>query len=100
MAADARQEVTPPTSIPVFQQSAASSTYARGWQAKTIGVHPFVWHNGQTLAYTVFNGLFLVDGWSITILTNVDIQEQTPRLDFAHSVIAGICANAATTSSC
>ena len=92
--------VTPPTSIPVFQQSGASSTYAMGWQAETIGVHPFVWHNGQTLAYTAFNGLFLDDGWSITILTNVDVQEQTPLLDFAHSVIAGICANAATTSSC
>ena len=91
---------TPPASVPVFQQSGASSTYAMGWQAETVGVHPFVWHNGQTLAYTSFNGMFLDDGWSIAILTNVDIQEPTPLLDFAHSVIAGICANAATTSSC
>ena len=99
-AAQWAEMTTPPASVPVFQQSAVSSTYAMGWQAETIGVHPFVWHNGQTLAYTAFNGQFLDDGWSITILANVDIQEPTPLLDFAHSVIAGICANAATTSSC
>ena len=99
-AAQWAEMTTPPASVPVFQQAGVSSTYAMGWQAETIGVHPFVWHNGQTLAYTAFNGMFLDDGWSITILTNVDIQEQTPLLDFAHSVIAGICANAATTSSC
>lgn len=99
-AAQWAEMTTPPASVPVLQQSGVSSTYAMGWQAETIGVHPFLWHNGQTLAYTAFNGQFFDDGWSITILTNVDIQEPTPLLDFAHSVIAGICGNAATTSSC
>jgi CubicO group peptidase (beta-lactamase class C family) len=91
---------TPPVGVPDPQNAGAPSTYAMGWATASVPGHQFVWHNGQTLAYTAFNGLFLDDGFSVSVLTNVDIQENTPFLDFAGQLIQTICAASTTASTC
>jgi len=94
------QMITPPQSIPVFQQAGANSAYAMGWVRDQIGKHPFVWHNGQTLAYTAFNGMFEDDGFSVSILMNVDVQESTPLQALGYALLEGICGSVATAASC
>jgi CubicO group peptidase (beta-lactamase class C family) len=91
--------LTPPA-VPYFQSSIPSD-YGMGLvQGGTLAGHPFVWHNGQTISYTSFNGVFTDDGFSIAILTNFQIQEQAPLLNFAQTLIESICNSAATASSC
>lgn len=92
--------MTPPASIPVYKQAGSSSKYAMGWVRDTVSGRPFAWHNGETLAYTSFNGVFLDDGFSVSLLTNVDIQENTPLFQFAVSLIEAICTSPSTASSC
>jgi CubicO group peptidase (beta-lactamase class C family) len=54
--------VTPPN---------ASSQYGMGWWRTTQLGRPFVLHDGKTASYTAFNGMFLDNGFSIAIATNV-----------------------------
>ncbi|GGC84789.1 hypothetical protein GCM10011396_35140 [Undibacterium terreum] len=90
--------VMPPATVPVFQQAPTASPYAMGWIRNSLAGHPFVWHNGKTYAYTAFNGMFLDDGFSVSVLTNVDIQEDTPLLAFSTKLIQAVCA--ASPASC
>ena len=92
--------VTPPASIPVYQQAGAMSAYAMGWVRGMAFGHPVIMHNGQTFAYSAFNGAFLDNGFSLTILTNTDMQVNTSLDSFAASLIQTICTSAATASSC
>jgi CubicO group peptidase (beta-lactamase class C family) len=95
--------VTPPAGVPDFQQAGVPSYYAMGWVRANTGGHPLIWHNGGTFAYTAFNGMFLDDGFSISILTNVDhanAEQGTPMLPFAVSIVEAICSNSATASNC
>lgn len=95
--------VTPPVSIPVYQLAGTYSSYAMGWIRSTAAGHPFIWHNGETLAYTAFNGMFLDDGFSISILTNIDgadAAQGAPMLPFAVSLIQAICSSASTAANC
>jgi hypothetical protein len=79
--------VTPP--------STSSSAYAMGWIRTTELDRPFVWHNGGIAGATAYNGLFLDDGFSLSILTN-----GTPPQDisqFAELVIQEVCTASPTT---
>jgi len=49
----------------------ASSQYGMGWWRTTQLGRPFVLHDGKTASYTAFNGMFLDNGFSIAIATNV-----------------------------
>lgn len=65
------------------------SDYAMGWVlGKEVG-HPFVWHNGETYAYTASNGMFLDDGFSVALLTNGAVNEDTPFLNLGEQIIQG-----------
>ena len=89
--------VTPPA-VPDFQSSTPSD-YGMGLvQGGTLAGHPFVWHTGQTVSYTSFNGVLTDDGFSIAILTNFPTQESP--LNLAETLIESICNSAATASSC
>jgi D-alanyl-D-alanine carboxypeptidase len=90
-----------PAAVSAFQQSGVPSEYGMGWvRGGTPAGHQFVWHNGQTVSYTAFNGLFLDDGFSITVLTNYPVQENAPLLSFAQTLIQAICNNSATADRC
>ncbi len=96
----ARTLMLTPPAVPYFQ-STLPSDYGMGLiQGGTLAGHPFVWHNGQTLSYTSFDGVFTDDGFSLAILTNFPTQEQVPLLNFAQSLIEAICNSAAGASSC
>ncbi|HEY6922262.1 MAG TPA: serine hydrolase domain-containing protein [Steroidobacteraceae bacterium] len=89
--------LTPPA-VPIFQSS-APSPYGMGLvDGGTLAGHPFVWHDGQTVSYTSFNGVLTDDGFSISILTN--FPTQTSLLSFAERLIESICNSEATASSC
>jgi len=91
---------TPPKGIPYAQDPALPSDYAMGLTSATLLGRPFVWHNGQPLAYSSFNGQFLDNGFSISIVTNVDVQEDIPLIDVASALIQGICTSSSTAGSC
>jgi D-alanyl-D-alanine carboxypeptidase len=86
--------VTPPPSIPVYQNVAVPTPYAMGWLTISPGaVVPVIWHNGQTFAYTAFNSLRLENGFSVAVLTNVDIQTDVPLYPFTVDLINAVCAS-------
>jgi hypothetical protein len=90
--------VTPPD-VPIYQQSAPSQ-YGMGWYRTTALGHPYVLHDGKTLSYSAFNGLFLDDGFSIAIVTNVALAGATSFEGTATMLINAICGSPATSSSC
>jgi hypothetical protein len=61
--------------------------------------HPFIWHDGMTFGYSALNGLFLDDGFSITILTNLALPGEAME-SFAVELIHAICSTPATASDC
>jgi D-alanyl-D-alanine carboxypeptidase len=88
-----------PASVPNYPQGGPSD-YAVGWVLGTEVGHPFVWHNGETYAYTAFNGMFLDDGFSVALLTNGAVNEDTPFLNLGEQIIQGICTSAGTARNC
>jgi len=88
-----------PSGLPIYPQGGASP-YAMGWVDATEAGHPLVWHNGKTLAYTAINGMFLDDGFSVIVLTNMPVQEVTPLLNLEEQLMQGICTPAATAGNC
>ncbi len=80
--------VTPP-------QTPHGTQYAMGWVSQPQFNRLFVFHNGGTYGSNAYNGLFLDDGFSISILTNarpsVDIS------DFADQIIQAVCTSSAST---
>jgi len=90
--------VTPPQ-VPVFQQSGASQ-YGMGWYRTTQLGRPFVLHDGATGSYSAFNGMFVDDGFSIAILTNVALANGATFEDTATTLINAICAASTTAGSC
>jgi CubicO group peptidase (beta-lactamase class C family) len=84
---------TPPQGIPQYQTSTPTD-YAMGWVRDSLLGRTFLWHNGQTSAYTAFNGVFADDGLSIAIVTNLATKEDSPLLDFAENVLQTVCAGA------
>lgn len=91
--------VTPPASVPIFGGT-SPSIYAMGWILQSAAGHPYVSHDGQTGSYSAFNGLFLDDGFSVSIMTNVAITNSALIEQFAQSLIQSICSSAATAASC
>ena len=88
-----------PSGVPIYPQG-GPSTYAMGWvQATEVG-HPLAWHNGETLAYTAFNSMFLDDGFAVIVLTNMPVKEDTPLLNLGVQLIEGICTSSATEGNC
>jgi len=86
--------VTPPPSIAPFQGAAVPAPYAMGWITQSPqAVVPVIWHNGGTLAYTAFNSLRLENGFSVSVLTNVDIQTDIPLYPFTMALINAVCAS-------
>jgi D-alanyl-D-alanine carboxypeptidase len=90
--------VTPPQ-VPVFQQSGASQ-YGMGWYQITQLGRLFVLHDGATASYSAFNGMFLDDGFSIAILTNVALANGGTFEGTAAALINAICGASATAGSC
>jgi CubicO group peptidase (beta-lactamase class C family) len=91
--------VTPPASVPIFGQT-SPSIYAMGWILQSADGHPYVSHDGQTGSYSAFNGLFLDDGFSVSIMTNVAISDSATIEQFAKTLIQSICTSASTAASC
>ena len=91
--------LTPPASIPDFQ-SGAPTSYGMGWVRGTSTGHPLTWHNGKTYAYTAFNGMLLDDGLSLSILANVDLQENPALYAFAQNLLQSICRGQGTAANC
>ena len=91
--------VTPPASVPIFQNG-TTTPYAMGLLRGSMNGRSFVWHNGRTYAYTAFNGMFLDDGFSLSILTNINLQEETPLLSFAQKLMQKICSGQGTAAGC
>ena len=90
--------MTTPPSVPSTQ--GGPSVYAMGWVRGSEVGHPFVWHNGKTESYTAFNGFFLDDGFSVTMLTNTPEDQTTPLLSLAEMIINAVCTTSATAGSC
>jgi D-alanyl-D-alanine carboxypeptidase len=88
-----------PASVPDYPQGGPSD-YAMGWVLGKAMGHPFVWHNGETYSYTAFNGMFLDDGFSVTLLTNGAVNEDTPFLNLGEQIVQGICTTAGTARVC
>ncbi len=86
---------TPPASVPVYGNTTAFSNYAMGWIAATPPPPevPYLWHNGETLAYTALNSLNPANGLSVAILTNIDIQAPTPLGPLGANLMATFCQN-------
>jgi D-alanyl-D-alanine carboxypeptidase len=88
-----------PAAVPNYPQG-GTSQYAMGWVRGTEVGHPFVWHNGETFAYTAFNGMFLDDGFSVALLTNGPVNEDVPFFELGDQIIQGICTSAGTAGNC
>ena len=88
-----------PSGLPMYPQG-GPSPYAMGWVQATEAGHPLAWHNGETLAYTAFNGVFLDDGFSVIVLTNMPVNEDTPLLNLAEQLMQGICTSSTTAGNC
>lgn len=88
-----------PSGVPNYQQG-GSSDYAMGWVRGTEVGHPFAWHNGETYSYTSFNGMFLDDGFSVIVLTNMPVSEDTPLLGLEEQIIQAVCTNSTTAPNC
>ncbi len=88
-----------PSGLPIYPQGGASP-YAMGWVDATEVGHPSVWHNGETAAYTSFNGVFLDDGFSVIVLTNMPVKEDTPLLNLEQQLMQSICTSSATAGNC
>jgi len=89
--------VTPPS---VSSSGGGASNYGMGWVRGLEASHPFIWHNGETSSYTAFNGMFLDDGFSVSVLTNMPVNEDTPLLNLGEQIINGICSSSATAGDC
>ncbi len=88
-----------PPNVPSYP-GGGPSYYAMGWVRTTEVGHPFVWHNGRTAGYTAFNGMFLDDGFSVSLLTNGLVVEDTPFLKLGEQIIQEICTSPGTAGSC
>jgi hypothetical protein len=71
-----------------------------GWYRTTQLGRPFVLHDGATGSYSAFNGMFVDDGFSIAILTNVALANGATFEDTATTLINAICAASTTAGSC
>jgi D-alanyl-D-alanine carboxypeptidase len=83
--------LTAPSGVPTYGQPSLPSSYAMGWVVSNYNGYPFYWHNGKTLAYTAYNGVFSDTQWTLTILTNLDLSEDTPLGPLAQSIITSVC---------
>ena len=90
--------VTPPD-VPVSGQSQPSQ-YGMGWLRTTQSGRPFVLHDGATGSYTAFNGMFLDDGFSIAILTNVSLPNGGSFEGTAATLMSAICSAPALAGTC
>jgi D-alanyl-D-alanine carboxypeptidase len=97
-AAEFTLTVTPPA-VPVLGQPGASQ-YGMGWYRTTQLGRPFVLHDGATASYSAFNGMFLDDGFSIAILTNVALANGATFEGTATTLINAICGASTTAGSC
>jgi len=91
--------ITPPAGVTNYQQG-GPTTYAMGLVRDTQVGHPVAWHNGETYSYTSLNGMFLDDGFSVMVLTNMPVTEDTPLLNLEQQLMQGICTSSATASEC
>jgi D-alanyl-D-alanine carboxypeptidase len=85
--------------VPVFQQ-AGTSQYGMGWYRTTQMGRLFVLHDGATASYSAFNGMFVDNGFSIAILTNVALANGATFEGTATTLINAICGAAATAAKC
>jgi D-alanyl-D-alanine carboxypeptidase len=97
-AASFTSSVTAPD-VPVFGQSGVSQ-YGMGWYRTTQLGRLLVLHDGATASYSAFNGMFVDDGFSIAILTNVALANGATFEGTATTLINAICGASATANSC
>jgi CubicO group peptidase (beta-lactamase class C family) len=90
--------VTPPD-VPSFKQSKPSQ-YGMGWLRTNQLGRPFVLHDGATGSYSAFNGMFLDDGFSIAILTNIALPNGGSFESTAATLINAVCGASALAGTC
>jgi D-alanyl-D-alanine carboxypeptidase len=88
-----------PANVPDYPQGQPSK-YAMGWVRGTVVGHPLIWHNGETFSYTAFNGMFLDDGFSVSLLANGAVTEDVPFATLGYQIIQSICTSSATAGNC
>jgi D-alanyl-D-alanine carboxypeptidase len=88
-----------PANVPDYPQGQPSK-YAMGWVRGTVVGHPLIWHNGETFSYTAFNGMFLDDGFSVSLLANGAVTEDVPFATLGYQIFQGICTSSATAANC
>lgn len=88
-----------PSGAPNYPQGGATD-YAMGWVQDVELGHPFIWHNGETFSYTSINGLFLDDGFTVVVLTNVPVSEGTPFLSLEEQIMQTVCSTSTTAGDC
>lgn len=93
------QVMVTPSGAPNYPQGGPSQ-YAMGLAIATEVGHPVAWHNGETYSYTSVNGMFLDDGFSVIVLTNMPVREDTPLLNLEEQLMQGICTSSATAGDC
>jgi CubicO group peptidase (beta-lactamase class C family) len=90
-----------PSSVPVHRQAGALSEYGMGWWHTTLLGRPIAAHGGHVHAYTSFNAMYLDNGFTVVVLTNVNIEGDAGDLnDFAANLIQTICTSPATANNC
>jgi D-alanyl-D-alanine carboxypeptidase len=88
-----------PSSVPVAGTDVPSD-YAMGWQVSPELGHTLISHNGMTTSYTAFNGVFLDDGFSVSVLTNMRVNDNSALSNFGEQLIHGICTASSTAGNC
>ncbi len=81
-----------PSGLPPFNPQ-DQTRYGMGLiDGGTLAGHTFVWHNGQTISYTSFDGMLTDDGFTLTVLTNYPTTEDFPLYAFGTNLIGSLCA--------
>lgn len=79
-AAQFTEMVTPPANV--------VTSYAMGWIKTTVLNRPFVWHEGGLPGALSYNGFFLDDGFSISLLMN---ESSIDIVSFSEQVVQAVC---------
>jgi D-alanyl-D-alanine carboxypeptidase len=84
-AAQFTEMVTPPPNV--------VTNYAMGWMKTTVLNRPFVWHEGGLPGALSYNGFFLDDGFSISLLMN---ESSIDIVSFSEQMVEAVCGSSPT----
>ena len=89
----------PRCSHATFKQSNPAQYGIGSLRTNQLG-RPFVLHDGATGSYSAFNGMFLDDGFSIAILTNIALPNGGSFESTAATFINAVCGASALAGTC